>query len=78
MYEYYKQYKRDHCLNFNDEYGETHHRSHLHGNPYLNPDFSTCSECGICGIGRMTSDIDCLMLEKEIQEVSTEFKDAKA
>ena len=78
MYDHYKQHKQDHWTNCNDEYCKTHYSSHLNRNRYLNPDFTTCSVCGTWGHGRMTCDIDGLMLEKKIKELTKECADTKA
>ena len=78
MYEHYKQHKRNHWTNCNDEYCKTHYSSHHDRNRYLNPDFTTYSVCEICGHRRMTCDIARLMLQKEIKELTLECKDTKA
>ena len=77
MYDHYKQHKGDHWTNCNDEYCKTHYSSHLNRDRYLNPNFTTCSVCGTWGHGPMTCDIEGLMLEKGIKELTKECADNK-
>ena len=78
MSEHYKKHKRDHWTTCNDEYGKIHYSSHLNRNRYLNPNFSTCSVCGIWGHGRMTCNIEGLILQKDMKELTLECNDIKA
>ena len=66
MFEQYKYHKRDHWTNCYHEYCKTHYSSHLNRNRCMISNFATCSVCGTCGHGRITCDIEGLILEKEI------------
>ena len=78
MCECYKQQRRDHWTNCNNEYCKTHYSSHLNRNRYQNPNFTTCSVCGTWVHHRMTRDIAVVMLEKEIKKLTLECNDIKA
>ena len=77
MYDHYKQYTQDHWTNSNDEYYKPHDSSHLNQNRHLNPDCNTCSVGGTWGHGLMTCDMEGLMLEKVIKELTKECMDSK-
>ena len=78
MYQHYKQHKDDYGSNCNDVYYKTHDRSYLNRMRYLYLKFTTCSVCGRCGYGGMSYDIEVLMWQKEIQELTQEWNNSKA
>ena len=78
MHDYHKEDKPDHWTNCNDEYCEIHYSSHVNRNRYLNPYFTTFVVCGTWSHGRIIYDIEGLILEKEIKELTKECAHTKA